>query len=78
MFVPLGSCGCAFQHYLDAVFEVLLPYKKLVKFEVKDSLGPEARKYELRGNAIVVDGTHVFSSPPALREFLRFRFPEIP
>ncbi|MHA1731156.1 MAG: hypothetical protein ACTSU5_04400, partial [Promethearchaeota archaeon] len=75
VFIPLGACSCVFQHYLDRVFGILLPYKKLVNFQVKNVAGPEAEKYHLYQNSVVVNQEKVFPNLVSFQEFLKDHFP---
>ncbi len=74
IFVPLSACACAYQHYLDHVFEVMLPYKQLVTFEVKNAAGPDADKYEIFQSTVVVNGVEKFSQISELENYLKRTF----
>jgi hypothetical protein len=55
IFVPLSSCSCVYDSYLDQVFKILNPYKNHVKFEVKNADSPEGDKYNILQNSIIIN-----------------------
>ncbi len=61
IFVPLSTCGCVYQQFLDRVFEIIHPFKHLITFQVKDGAGPVADKYEIFQSTVVVNGTESFT-----------------
>ncbi len=61
IFVPLSTCACAYQQYLDQVFAIILPFKHLITFQVKDGAGSDADKYDIFQNTVVVNGREKFT-----------------
>ena len=74
IFVPLSACACVYQHYLDRVFAVLLPYKHLISFQVKNAVGAEADKYGIFQNTVVVNGREKFTRITDLEDYLKRTF----
>ncbi|MCK5343346.1 MAG: hypothetical protein KAR20_08070 [Candidatus Heimdallarchaeota archaeon] len=46
VFVPLSACSCVFEKFLNRAFDILIPFKEHMDFEVKDITGPERSKYK--------------------------------
>jgi len=74
VFVLLDNCTCMFEHYIDRVFKIILPYKSQIRFDVKNVRGQEAIAYKLSQNAVVVNGEKVFNSLDGLERFLQEYF----
>ncbi|MBN1803145.1 MAG: hypothetical protein JW891_16665 [Candidatus Lokiarchaeota archaeon] len=63
IYVPLEACSCVWSQFMNLVFSALTPYIKHIQHETKSLSSEEARKLNLRGNSIVVDGEKIYSSP---------------
>ncbi len=74
IFVPLSTCACVYQQFLDRVFEILHPYKHSIIFQVKNGAGPDGDKYEIFQNTVVVDGKEKFTRVLDLESYLANRF----
>ncbi len=70
IFVALSTCACVYQQFLDQIFEIIYPYKQLVTFQVKNGAGPEADKYEIFQNTVVVNGKEKFTRATDLQSYL--------
>lgn len=70
IYVPLGQCACMYEHFINNVFSTLMEYVKYVEFETKALDSPEAKKLNLHGNCIVLDGTKVILEPYNLKREL--------
>ena len=70
VFVPLNACECVWSQFMNLVFSVLAPYMKNIKFETKNLDSDEARKLNLTGNCVVVDGKKKFITSFALKKEL--------
>ncbi len=46
VFVPLSACSCVFEKFLNRAFDILIPFKEHMDFEVKDITGPERSKFK--------------------------------
>lgn len=55
IFVALSSCSCNYENWLNRVFDILMPYKDKIDFEVKDATGWESYKYNILQNTIMVE-----------------------
>jgi len=70
IFVPLNACECVWSQFMNLVFSVLAPYMKNIKFETKNLDSEEARKLNLTGNCVIVDGKKKFITSFALKKEL--------
>jgi hypothetical protein len=70
VYVPLNACECVWSQFMNLVFSALSPYMKYIRFETKDLDSDEARKLNLNGNCVVVDGTKKFITSFALKKEL--------
>ena len=70
IYVPLNVCACQWQNFMNLVFQVLTEYSKYIKFETKNLDSEEARKLNLHGNSIVIDGKEIVTSSFALKKKL--------
>ena len=70
IFVPLNACACEWSQFINRVFEVLMPHIKYIDYDTKSLHSVEARKLNLRGNSVVVDGEKKFTTSFALKRDL--------
>jgi len=70
VFVPLNACECVWSQFMNLVFSALAPYMKHIKFETKNLDSEEARKLNLTGNCVIVDGKKKFITSFALKKEL--------
>ena len=70
VYVPLNACECVWSQFMNLVFSALSPYMKHIRFETKDLDSDDARKLNLNGNCVVVDGTKKFITSFALKKDL--------
>ena len=70
VYVPLNACECVWSQFMNLVFSALSPYMKHIRFETKDLDSNEARKLNLNGNCVVVDGTKKYITSFALKKDL--------
>ena len=70
VYVPLNACECVWSQFMNLVFSALSPYMKHIKFETKNLDSDDARKLNLNGNCVVVDGTKKYSTSFALKKDL--------
>ena len=73
IYVPLNACACQWEQFMNLVFQVLTGYMKYIKFETKNLDSEDARKLNLHGNSIVIDGKEIMTSAFALKK----KLPEI-
>jgi hypothetical protein len=71
IFVPLSTCACVYEQFLDRIFEIIHPYKHLITFQVKNGAGPDADKYEIFQNTVVVNGRKKFTKITDLEPYLK-------
>nr|MDO8110930.1 hypothetical protein [Candidatus Sigynarchaeota archaeon] len=69
IYVPMSTCTCEWQGFVDQVFEVLTPYIKEIEFDTKDSASPEAKARKLPSHCIVI-GEYVLASASELKDKL--------
>lgn len=70
VFVPLNACECVWSQFMNLVFSALAPYMKNIKFETKNLDSEEARKLNLNGNCVIIDGKKKFITSFALKKEL--------
>jgi len=70
IYVPLNACECVWSQFMNLVFSALAPYMKYIRFETKDLDSEEARKLNLTGNCVIVDGKKKFITSFALKKEL--------
>ncbi len=70
VYVPLNACECVWSQFMNLVFSALSPYMKHIRFETKDLDSEEARKLNLTGNCVVIDGTKKYITSFALKKDL--------
>ena len=68
IYVPLKECSCLWSPFMNSIFDVLMPYMKLINFETKDLHSPDAKQLKIGGKCVVVNaGEKRFTSPYRLR-----------
>ena len=70
VYVPLNACECVWSQFMNLVFSALSPYMKYIRFETKDLDSDDARKLNLNGNCVVVDGAKKYITSFALKKDL--------
>jgi hypothetical protein len=55
VFVPLSACSCVFEKFLNRAFDILIPFKEHMDFEVKDIIGPERSQYNIGKETVMVE-----------------------
>lgn len=70
VFVPLNACECVWSQFMNLIFSALAPYMKYIKFETKNLDSEEARKLNLTGNCVIIDGKKKFITSFALKNEL--------
>ena len=70
VYVPLNACECVWSQFMNLVFSALSPYMKNIRFETKDLDSDDARKLNLNGNCVVVEGTKKYITSFALKKDL--------
>ena len=70
VYVPLNACECVWSQFMNLVFSALSPYMKHIKFETKNLDSDDARKLNLNGNCVVVDGAKKYITSFALKKDL--------
>ncbi len=69
VFVPLDSCSCCYDDFLDKFTKIIMPFKQHVEFEVKNGAGPEGDKHDIITNTVMLENGRKFTK---LSEFQRF------
>ena len=70
VYVPMNECACLYDKFMDRIFGVLIEYMKFINFETKDINSEEAKRLNLRGNCVVVEGENIFTSSFHLKNYL--------
>ena len=70
IFVPLDACACEWDKFMNRIFMVLTPYIKYINHETKNINSDEARRLNIRGNCVVIDGVKKIPSSVLLKSEL--------
>ena len=73
IYVPLNVCACQWENFMNLVFQVITQYNKYILYETKNLDSEEARRLNLHGNSIVIDGREIIRTSFALKK----KLPEI-
>ncbi|MHA1278114.1 MAG: hypothetical protein ACTSQ8_13075 [Candidatus Helarchaeota archaeon] len=67
VYVPLSQCACMYEHFINSVFSILMEYMKYIEFETKSLDSDDAKKLNLHGNCVVLEGSKVIAEPYRLK-----------
>lgn len=70
VYVPLSQCACIYEHFINNVFSTLMEYMKYIEFETKSLDSDDAKKLNLHGNCVVLEGSKVIAEPYRLKREL--------
>ncbi|MFX0033370.1 MAG: hypothetical protein ACFE8E_09655 [Candidatus Hodarchaeota archaeon] len=70
IFVPLDSCACEWDKFMNRVFIVLTPYIKFIEHNTKNLNSEEARDLNLQGNTILVENERKYTAAFSLKRDL--------
>ena len=73
IYVPLNVCACQWEQFMNLIFQVITPYNKHITFDTKNLDSEEARKLNLHGNSVVIDGNEIVTTSFVLKK----KLPEI-
>jgi len=73
IYVPLNVCACQWENFMNLVFQVITQYTKYIFYDTKNLDSEEARKLNLHGNSVVIDGNEIVKTSFALKK----KLPEI-
>ncbi|TES94661.1 MAG: hypothetical protein E3J90_11915 [Promethearchaeota archaeon] len=73
IYVPLNVCACQWENFMNLVFQVITHYNKYILYNTKNLDSEEARRLNLHGNSVVIDGTEIVKTSFALKK----KLPEI-
>ena len=73
IYVPLNVCACQWEHFMNLVFQVITPYNEYISYDTKNLDSEEARRLNLHGNSIVIDGNEIITTSFVLKK----KLPEI-
>ena len=73
IYVPLNVCACQWEGFMNLIFQVITPYNIYISFDTKNLDSEEARKLNLHGNSVVIDGKEIVTTSFALKK----KLPEI-
>ncbi len=62
IFVPLDTCSCVYESFIQRVFTILLDYMDKITFQTKSLHSEEARKLGLLENCVVLDGKKIITN----------------
>lgn len=70
IYVPLDACACEWDKFMNRIFMELTPYIKYIDHETKNLNSDEARRLNIRGNCVVIDGDKKIPSSFLLKKEL--------
>ena len=73
IYVPLNVCACQWEQFMNLVFQVITPYNEYISYETKNLDSEEARRLNLFGNSVVIDGNEIIRTSFVLKK----KLPEI-
>jgi len=73
IYVPLNVCACQWEQFMNLVFQVITPYNEYISYDTKNLDSEEARRLNLHGNSIVIDGNEIIMTSFVLKK----KLPEI-
>jgi len=73
IYVPLNVCACQWEQFMNLVFQVITPYNEYISYDTKNLDSEEARRLNLHGNSIVIDGNEIITTSFVLKK----KLPEI-
>ena len=71
--MPLNICACQWENFMNLVFHVITPYNKYILYDTKNLDSEEARRLNLHGNSVVIDGDEIVTTSFVLKK----KLPEI-
>ena len=70
IYVPLNVCTCQWERFMNLIFQVITPYDKYISLDTKNLDSEEARRLNLHGNSVVIDGNRIVTTSFALKKKL--------
>ena len=70
IYVPMDACACEWSNWMNLIFTALTPHIKYIKHETKNLNSEEARKMNLHGKCVIVDGEKKYTTSFALKRDL--------
>ncbi|MFX1276864.1 MAG: hypothetical protein ACFFBP_04765 [Promethearchaeota archaeon] len=70
IYVPLETCSCTWVQFMNLMFTALTPYIKYIRHETRSLNSEEARKLNLKGNCVIVEGKKKYTTSHALKQDL--------
>jgi hypothetical protein len=70
IYIPLQTCACQWEDFMNRVFGVLTPYIKYIDHETKSLHSEEAAKKKLFQKCVIIEGRKKISSIYALKKEL--------
>jgi hypothetical protein len=68
IFVPLNSCSCMYEDFLNRVFSVLMEYMQFINFTTKSLDSEEATKLNLHEKCVVLENGKLITETYKLKE----------
>ena len=70
IFVPLETCACTYENFIDRIFRVLTEYLNYIDFETKSLNSEEAKQLKLFDNCVVIEENQIITSSFKLKQEL--------
>jgi hypothetical protein len=68
IFVPLNSCSCMYEDFLNRVFSVMMEYMLYITFTTKSLDSEEAAKLNLHEKCVVLDNGKIITETYKLKD----------
>lgn len=70
IYVPMDACACEWSNWMNLIFSALTPHIKYIRHETKNLNSEEARKLNLHGKCVIIDGKKKYTTSFALKRDL--------
>jgi len=68
IFVPLNSCSCMYEHFINRVFSDIMEYMQFIDFTTKSLDSEEAQKLNLHENCVVLENRKILTETYKLKD----------
>ena len=68
IFVPLNSCSCMYEHFINRVFSDIMEYMQFINFTTKSLDSEEAQKLNLHENCVVLENSKIIVETYKLKD----------
>jgi len=62
IFVPLDTCSCIWDNFMESIFKAMTPYIKYLNFQTKNIKSEEAKAKNVFENCVIIEDKYKFTS----------------